>query len=468
MGERMAIEDKDRAEMVEQAEQAKIEKSDIPQLDLNKKTGIPIKNNKNLATILREDKAISKVMAYNSFTYDIELIRDVEVSGVKFERGFVDETFTKAIMLYISETYGVDFSKNQIQDILEIVAKANAFNPVVDYLLMCEKNYKGSDPLNILTDYLGVKKSESVRLMTEIFFKGAISKVLYPHLPFDYTLDLVGDQGTGKSRFIKRLFDPFYTDNIESFKDKDDLSKMVKSWGIEDAEMVASIASGFDRTKKFITQVELIYRPPYAFKAIKVWKNFVICRTTNNSEHLRDATGDRRSLPIHVKKDIGYKKAMSELTPEALMEFWGGMMKLYRKQDGKIIEATQEQEELIEKSREQFKFKDEIAQVLEDYTNILLPENFYSLEPWERRAYIGAMLIDGVAYSDRERSVEIVGTMKRDRINTRDVIFECFERKEVTDKKLSTKIRNFYFNLGWEYKSVISFGKKKTSGYIIG
>lgn len=402
-------------------------------------------------------------MAYNEFNYDIELTRNQKIGSVYFERGRIDSVFTKALVLYISEKFDVDFKKNILQDIMETVARANVINPVKEYLLKCEKECNGSsNPLTILSDYLGVDDCDYTRLVTDIFFRGAISKVLKPREPFDFVLDLVGDQGTGKSKFLARIFDPFFTDNVNSFHNKDDYAVMVRSWGIEDAEMVASRSSGFDRTKKFITQTQLEYRPPYGYSSILVPKNFVISRTTNNAEHLRDATGDRRSLPVRVSKRIAYKYKLSDLNQKALTEFWGGMMKIYRKK-GNDFQLTTNELDSLEKNREQFQYKDDVTSALEDYTAILLPQNFYSMTQLERTQYIQAMYNEGVAYLDRDRKTEIKGTVIRDRIIPREVINELFEGKNKDN--LTSKIRNYYTQNGWEHRTSVRYGNLRTSGF---
>lgn len=420
--------------------------------------------NKNLALILRNDENLKNILAYNEFNYDIELRRPQKIGSIHFERGRIDGVFTKALLLYISEEYDVDFKKGVLQDILETVARENVINPVKDYLLKCEKEcQQNKNPLTIISDYLGVEDNDYTRLVTDIFFRGAIVKVFEPREPFDFVLDLVGDQGTGKSKFLAKVFDPFFTDNVNNFHNKDDYAVMVRSWGVEDAEMVASRTSGFDRTKKFITQTQLEYRPPYGYSSILVPKNFVISRTTNNTEHLRDATGDRRSLPIKVSKNLSYKYELSDLGEKELIEFWGGMMKIYRKKGNNFRLAPNELE-MIEQSREQFQYKDDITTALEDYTKIPLPDNFYKMTQWERTQYIQAMFNEGKAYADRARQIEIIGTVKRDRVIPREVINELFEGKNKDG--LTNKIRSFYIQNGWEQKKSMRYGDLVTNGFI--
>ncbi|WP_416308974.1 VapE domain-containing protein [Streptococcus infantarius] len=50
-------------------------------------------------------------------------------------------------------------------------------------------------------------------------------RVYHAGVQFDYCLDFVGKQGTGKSTFLREVFKGFYTE-VETFTEKDDLLKM--------------------------------------------------------------------------------------------------------------------------------------------------------------------------------------------------------------------------------------------------
>lgn len=373
----------------------------------------------------------------------------------------IDDSLINSVRFYIAEKYGVDFKKSDVADGVELVAKEQSYNPLKEWLLIAERDYQGADPLKILSDYLGVVDNDYTRLVTSIFFRGAVAKVMKPKQKFDNVLDLVGHQGTGKSTMIRLLFEPYYTDNIRTFYKSDDMALMVKNWGVNDDEMVASNDRNttFGQLKKIITQQEFQYRPPYARKNVQVDKNFVIIRTTNKNEHLRDATGDRRFLPIRVSKDIKPPKRFKELDEDALKEFWGGVVKLWRK--NKFFDLTDEEQALLDKEKEQFKNKNIYIEQLETYINIPITADFYSLETYKRRDYIKQMLDTGQAcYEQRD----ITGTTERDRVNVLDVMAELFPDEKPKD--VDNAIRLFFNNLdGWEKKTGIKFGKKNTRGY---
>ncbi|MGO3074092.1 VapE domain-containing protein [Lactococcus laudensis] len=430
-------------------------------LQLNSKDKV-IPSLTNLAKILRGDNSIKGSFMYNLFTYDVELAKFGQIGGATTEpMQQIDDSLINSVRFYIAEKYGVDFKKSDVADGIELVAKEQSYNPLKEWLLIAERDYQGSDPLKILSDYLGVADNDYTRLVTSIFFRGAVAKVMNPKQKFDSVLDLVGHQGTGKSTMIRLLFEPYYTDNIRTFYKSDDMALMVKNWGVNDDEMVASNDRNttFGQLKKIITQQEFQYRPPYARKNIQVDKNFVIIRTTNKNEHLRDATGDRRFLPIRVSKNIEPPKRFKELDEDALKEFWGGIVRLWRK--NKSFDLTDEEQALLDKEKEQFKSKNIFVEQLETYINIPITADFYSLETYKRRDYIKQMLDTGQAcYEQRD----ITGTTERDRVNVLDVIAELFPDEK--PKEVDNIIRLFFSNLdGWEKVNSLKFGKRVTRGY---
>mgnify|MGYP003603829299 CR=1 FL=1 len=209
-------------------------------LQINTK-GNPLPSLTNLAKILRGDSRIKGTFIYNLFTYDVETAKAGKIGETTTApMQQIDDSLINSVRFYIAEKYGVDFKKSDVADGIELVAKEQSYNPLKEWLLIAERDYQGSDPLKILSDYLGVADNDYTRLVTSIFFRGAVAKVMNPKQKFDSVLDLVGHQGTGKSTMIRLLFEPYYTDNIRTFYKSDDMALMVKNWGVNDDEMVAS------------------------------------------------------------------------------------------------------------------------------------------------------------------------------------------------------------------------------------
>ncbi|GIC70277.1 VapE domain-containing protein [Fructobacillus tropaeoli] len=133
---------------------------------------------------------------------------------------------------------------------------------------------------------------------------------------FQYTLDIIGNQGTGKTEFLKRLGGQYYTDQMISFTKKDDFTIMASSLLVNDDEMQATFelpAKNRDRIfKKFVSTNEFTYRAPYGRTNMTQKRHFVIARTTNDSSYLTDLGGNRRIIPVIVN-DQNIQKHSFEL-----------------------------------------------------------------------------------------------------------------------------------------------------------
>lgn len=123
---------------------------------------------------------------------------------------------------------------------------------------------------------------------------------------FQYTLDIIGNQGTGKTEFLKRIGGPYYTDQMISFTKKDDFTIMASSLLVNDDEMQATFelaAKNRDRIfKKFVSTNKFTYRAPYGRTNMTQKRHFVIARTTNDSSYLTDLGGNRRVIPVIVNE----------------------------------------------------------------------------------------------------------------------------------------------------------------------
>src|SRR5699024_12806913 len=118
--------------------------------------------------------------------------------------------------------------------------------------------------VKVMYNDMNIEDRQYNRIVLDLFFRGAIARVYHAGVQFDYCLDFVGKQGTGKSTFLREVFKGFYTE-VETFTEKDDLLKMAGSWLVNDDEMVASSSNkaSIDIIKSDITEREIKIRRPY-------------------------------------------------------------------------------------------------------------------------------------------------------------------------------------------------------------
>ena len=327
-----------------------------------------LKNNSlvNIEIILERDPILKGTFRFNEFTTEIDVVKPN--SKLMFKTGQLVDAYVDQIASYIEDNadYGVLFDNKKIRSAITVVAMRHRYNPVLDYFDDAYKNWDHQHRLDhIMGDYLGVEETTVTQLITKLFFVGAVAKAHNPKTKFDFVLDLVGGQGAGKTTFLQKIAPlGYYTDQFSTFDNKDDYAVMRRALIINDDEMTATNNASFEILKKFITLQEFEYRKPYGHQAERFDKNFVMARTTNELYYLKDKTGERRFLPLHVSKSRQKHHPVTDLTDDYVKQCWGEAMQLYK--DGFNFGLTKEQEEELDQHRQTFMYTDELEDKIDE------------------------------------------------------------------------------------------------------
>ena len=325
---------------------------------------------KNVVAILENDPIFKGAFQYNKFSEENEITKDI--SKLHINKGSFVDAYNDEIANYIENQQEYDhviFDKNRIESAINIVSQRHAFNPMVDYMENAFKKYDGQRRLDdFFPKFLGVEKSAVTSLITRLWFMGGVAKVYHPLTKIDQSLDLVGSQGIGKTTLLQNLAPlGLYTDQFNSFTDKDDLSNLIGMFIINDDEMAATSKSSFEEIKRFLTDNNFKYRPPYAKHPKQFVKKFIFARTTNNRTYLKDKTGTRRFLPLMTHKSLQELNPVTDLTPDYVQQIWGEAVWLYKQAKDPFL-LSPKQNELLENHRKQFEYvdsaEDELADVL--------------------------------------------------------------------------------------------------------
>lgn len=339
----------------------KVVKMPIPFI-LTKDDNIKANSLKNAGLILEHDKVLIHTFAFNEFTHEIAVIKDIP--ELRIEKGRMIDDYTPLIMRYIEDVYGVLFNRNIVEMAVINEARRHTYNPVKDYFNACHQAWDGTKrATDFLPIFLGAEKSEITTLQTELFFVGAVAKAFEPTTKFDFVLDLVGGQGAGKTTLLKKMAIDWYTDQFTDFKDKDNYSNMLRALIVNDDEMTATNNSDFANLKKFISMEKLEFRKSYGHNSELYDKNFVLARTTNELTYLKDKTGERRFLPILVNKEQQAKHPVTDLKQDEIIQLWGEFTDYYF--EGFNFGLTDYQNKLLEKNRSNFMYVDEIEEQIE-------------------------------------------------------------------------------------------------------
>lgn len=330
---------------------------------LDKNENIKVNSLKNITLILEHDQVLMNLFSFNEFTHEIDVRKDIpELSII---HGDMQDLIVPALLGYIEDRYRVLFSDKLLQMAITNVANKNSYNPVKDYMEDCYKKWdKKIRVADFLPIFLGAEKSSIVTLETKLFFVGAVAKVYRPDTKFDYVLDLVGGQGAGKTTLLIKMANGWYTDQFTNFKDKDNYINMLNSLIINDDEMTATKNSSFEDLKKFISARELAFRPPYGRYMVKRPKSFVMARTTNEKTYLKDKTGERRFMPIMADIEKQVKHPVTDLTKEIVAKMWGEFVYYYKSGEFDFY-LDKEQNELMEKNRNDFMYIDQVEDEIE-------------------------------------------------------------------------------------------------------
>lgn len=421
---------------------------------LNDKGGIKSNSPNNVLLSFKADDQLSIYLKHNEFSQEHELTKDIRIGNTFFKKGELPSNFDSVVKVYFESVLGVAFSNQAMLDGMETFFSERSYNPVMEYMERAAENWDGRKRINqMLQVYLGAEDIDLVSKIAEMWLVGAVAKVYDPYAKFDYVLDLVGGQGVGKTSLLQKLGGEWYTDAVTDFANKDNYDIMLKALIVNDDEMVASNRMSFAETKAFISKTSLRFRKPYMKRTEEFAKNFVLARTTNQKEYLKDKTGERRFLPVLANID-NQKKHPMEIEPETVEQIWGEAVTIYKA--GADLMFDKETEERLEIYREKFMYRDEVELQVLEYLEMPIPDNWSSWSIQQQHQYTSK-------YFDNSSEFE-AGSKKLEKVSTREMMYNLFMRNS-NDKKLSTKINMIMDNHpGWE-KGQFRIGGKNTKGF---
>lgn len=222
----------------------------------------------------------------------------------------------------------------KIADAIALEAQANAKDPVVDYLQ--HLHWDGAPRVETLfSDYLGAEDSPYTRAVARKSLAAAVARACHPGAKYDQVVIFSGQQGIGKSTFVAKLGQKWFSDSLTNFSSKDARESIRGVWLVELGELTALDKSENEAAKQFISQREDVYRPSYGKNTVNYPRRCVFFGTSNKTEFLRDPTGNRRFWPIDVYKhppryDIR-KMGEDKWLPQATVDqIWAEAVQIYK------------------------------------------------------------------------------------------------------------------------------------------
>ena len=272
----------------------------------------------NITIIIENDPALKEHIEFNEFQNCVQTHGSLPWNSETDKREWLDYD-DSGLRWYLEKVYNIT-GKDKIFDGLNKAAQDRTVNDVKDYLRSMP-DWDGKERLDtLLIDYLGAEDSAYVRAVTRKSIVAAVARIMEPGCKYDYMLIMTGPQGIGKSMLLRALGGKWYSDSIVTFEGKDAAESLQGQWIVEVAELSAMGRSRNEVMKQFISKQDDVFRKAYGRRTNRYPRQCVIFGTTNDSEFLKDSTGNRRFWPVEVTGG-GTKNVFKDL-PEELPQIW--------------------------------------------------------------------------------------------------------------------------------------------------
>ena len=256
--------------------------------------GEPYVNLENIKKILMEDPDFKNRVVFDTFL-QMYLYRDVV--GGKYEE--LHDTHEITITREISVKYSgfAMVAPEKVRMAIMEVARKCRVDAAADYVRGLEWD-KVARLDRWLVDTYNVEDNEYHRSVGSNWFKGMAKRMLVPGSKFDYVLVLEGPQGSKKSTSLGVLGGAWHVETTGSPDSKDFLMLLQGNLIIEFSEGETLSRGEIKQLKALITTQSDKFRAPYERHVQTHPRRCVFAMTTNQTEYLKDETGNRRWLPV--------------------------------------------------------------------------------------------------------------------------------------------------------------------------
>jgi len=289
-----------------------------------------INNAKNF--FLLKDSPLWESLIENTFTNRIYIVKrlpwhpeDIVIPTDGIEWADAD---TEELMLWLSRTHFFNAGEKLVEVAVSRAAAMKRIHPIRDYLrgLVWDRVPRIE---TWLIDFCGAKDNLYVRDISRIMLLQPVARILRPGIKADHVIVLEGAQGVGKSTLVEILGGEFYGDFHIDPRQRDTIDAMQGKWIIEMSEMAVIKKSDVESLKSFITTRKDRARLAYGRRSEDFPRQCIFIGTINRDatgEYLNDNTGNRRFMPIEIKR-VDFKAIQmirDQLFAEATNRFLSG------------------------------------------------------------------------------------------------------------------------------------------------
>ena len=419
-----------RAEAVSDFESVEENTEWALKLQRSETTGAVAKTTDNVLIILENDPLLKGRIATDDFSHRGVVLDTLPWDKNRTGRRPWDDNDESGARWYMEMTYGIT-GKDKITDALSLCGRNHAFDDVKDYLDGLK--WDGIPRLDTLfVDYLGAEDNTYVRTVTRKAFTAAVARTYKPGTKFDIMTILAGKQGIGKSTILRKMGRyKWFTDSIRTFEGKEVCELIQGMWIIEISELEALNKVDSNRVKQIMAQEIDRFRAAYGRHVQDCPRRCIFFGTTNNSEFLRDFTGNRRFWPIDTGEHEPTKSVFNDLDNE-VDQLWAEAV--YRYRAGETLTLPKELDEFAQTVQEEHRIVSAYEGIVRDYLERKVPSNWSRMTLAERQVFLS-----GNDAGDRE-------LVERDRV--------C--ALEIWREALGGELKGMRYNEAAEINGIIS------------
>ena len=364
----------------------------------------------NLTLIIANDENLMSI-CFNQLADGMEIKGSVPW---KHPARFWRDADDAQLICYVDANYG-SFSARNFDIAVTKVVDDRSYHPIKDFFASLPPwdGIKRADTL--LVDYLGAEDNAYTRAVTRKALCAAVTRIWTPGVKYDYILVLNGPQGIGKSTLIYKLGGEWYSDslNLSDMNDKTAAEKLQGYWILEIGEMAGMRKADIEKVKAFVSRQDDKYRASFGRRVTPHPRQCIFFGTTNSENgYLRDITGNRRFWTVKTP-GTGRLKPW-QLEDADVRQIWAEVLtlvdhgeKLYLDVDLEA-QAQREQKDAME--------QDDREGLVKEYLERRLPDNWDSLDVFDRRNYL----------RDYCKPNQPEGVKVRETVSNLEIWCECF------------------------------------------
>lgn len=352
----------------------------------------------NIVIILGHDPELAGRLKYDEMAHSI--ISAGSLPWRKEPGAWVDAD-DAALRYYLEKRYGLS-SKDRIFDAVNVTAMAHKFHPVRDYLNSC--SWDGTPRVErLLVEYLGAEDSAYVRAVTKKTLVAAVARVFNPGCKFDYMLTLRGRQGLGKSAIVRKLGGEWFSDSFSAVQGKDSYEQVQGVWMFEVGELAGMRKAEAETIKLYISKQVDRFRPAYGRRTQEFPRQCIFVGTTNESQFLRDTTGNRRFWVVDTPNKPT-RSIWKDLTSDEVKQVWAEAVCIFRA--GEELYLSPELEAEARQIQAAYEEDSPRIGIVDAYLHRSLPVDWYSMDIYARRQWLEGTQ-EGIAPRRKVTAIEI-------------------------------------------------------------